>query len=111
MTPDVEEYVQTRLATLEKLLGDRASVAQCEVELGCDAGRERHGANKWFAEVMVRVPGEPTARATNHASTINAAIDDVKEEVERQLRRGKQVRIGMVRKSGAFIKRLMRRGE
>lgn len=91
LTQETRDYLETRLMTLEKLLsGEQASVARYEVELGRAAGRPRHGKNLWFAEIQVIVPGEAPIRATNNAESINAAIDDVKEEVERQLRKNKQ---------------------
>jgi ribosomal subunit interface protein len=110
MTPDVSDYLDTRLATLEKLLGADAETTRCEVELGRDAGNMRHGEHVWFAEITLRSPGGASVRATNRAASINAAIDDVKEEAERQLRREKQAHIRIMRKSGAALKRLMRWG-
>jgi ribosomal subunit interface protein len=111
MTPEVSDYLNVRLATLEKLLGEHAEVARCEVELGLDAGGQKHGANLWFAEITIRMPGGPNARATNRSASINGAIDDVKEEVERQLRREKQAHIRILRKSGAAIKSLLKFGQ
>lgn len=111
MTPDVEAYLNQRLASLQKFLGGDEGVARIEVELGRDAGRPRHGANIWFAEMHVIVPGGGHVYATNHSESINGAIDDVKEEVERQLRREKKLHIRLYRKGGAFAKRLLRFGE
>jgi ribosomal subunit interface protein len=110
ITPEVSDYLNVRLLTLEKLLGEHAEVARCEVEVGLDAGGQKHGEHMWFAEITIRTPGGPNARATNRAASINAAIDDVKEEVERQLRREKQTHIRIIRKSGAVIKRLLKFG-
>ena len=110
ITPDVAEYLNARLLTLEKLLGTDADQTRCEVELGRDAGNQRHGEHVWFAEITIRAPGGAQVRATNRAASINAAIDDVKEEVERQLRREKQVHIKILRKSGAALKHLIRWG-
>jgi ribosomal subunit interface protein len=108
MTPEVSNYLDQRIATIEKMLADRAELARCEVEIGRDAGRPRHGKNIYFAEVQIHYPGQPLIRATNHSESINGAIDDVKEEIERQLRREKKLHIRMWRKSGATLKRLMR---
>ena len=108
ITPEVSAYLEERLAHLQKFLGDTADTVRCEVELGRDAGRPRHGANMWFAEVQIIQPGQALVRATNHSESINGAIDDVKEEVERQLRRGRKLHIRMYRKGGAFAKRLLR---
>ena len=41
-------------------------------------------------------------------ASANGAIDDAKEEAERQIRRERKVHIRMWRKSGAAFKRLMR---
>lgn len=108
ITAAVKKYLAARLATLEKLMGDDADTARCEVELGRDTGSKRHGEHVWFAEITIRVPGGASARATNRGSTINEAIDDVKEEVERQLRKAKKTRVSSVRKGGAKVKRLMK---
>lgn len=109
ITPEVSEYLDGRLAGIEKLLADDAFTARCEVELGRDSGQHRRYDNMWMAEVQVFYDGEHV-RATNHASTINAAIDDVKEEVERQIRKSKKTHIRFLRKGGAALKRLMRFG-
>ena len=110
MTPETAAYIDQRVLTLEKLLGDAVDVARCEIEVGRDAGRPRHGSNIWFAEIQVIVPGQVRVYARNNSESINGAIDDVKEEVERQLRRERKLHIRMYRKGGALAKRLMRFG-
>jgi ribosomal subunit interface protein len=110
MPGEVSAYVEQKLESLKKLLGDDAGAARIEVELGRDAGRPRHGANIWFAEMHVIVPGKERAYARNNSESINGAIDDVKEEVERQLRRERKFHIRLYRKGGALAKRLMRFG-
>lgn len=109
MTPEIETYLSQRVSALEKLI-DKADVTRCEVELGRDAGRPRHGANIYFAEMRVAIPGEGPVYARNNAESINGAIDDVKEETERQLRKGKKLHTRLMRKGGAVAKRLMRFG-
>src|SRR3989344_2626400 len=111
MTPDVEVYLDQRIATLGKLLTGVEDVARIEVELGRDAGRPRHGANIWFAEIQVIVPGQARVYARNNSQSINGAIDDVKEEAERQLRRERKIHIRLYRKGGALAKRLLRFGD
>ena len=71
----------------------------------------RHGANIFFAEMHVMCPGGANVYARNNAENINAAIDDVKEEVERQLRREKKLHIRLYRKGGALAKRMLRFGQ
>ena len=111
MTAETSDYLASRLAHIEKLLGDDAELARCEVELGRDAGRPRHGAYVWFAEIQVIYPGGHRLRATNHSESINGAIDDAKEELERQVKRERKLHIRLARRGGALAKRLMRWGE
>ena len=110
LAEDTRRYLDGRLASLEKFLGDDTSRVRCEVELGRDAGRPRHGANMWFAEIRILSPGSTPVYAHNNASTVNAAIDDVKEEIERQLRSEKKLHIRLMRKTGSAIKNWMRFG-
>ena len=110
LTPEIAAYLDERLAHIEKMLSEDAVYARCEVELGRAAGRPRHGSNIWFAEIQITHPGGHTIRATNNSESINGAIDDVKEEIERQLRREKQVHIRLMRKSGAMAKRFLKFG-
>ena len=111
ITPEVSRYLDARLRTLEKLLGTDAEAARCEVELGRDAGKKQHSDYMWCAEVHIVVPGKKSVYARNTAPTVNAAIDDVKEEIERQLRKGKQIQRRTVRQGGALAKGRMRFGK
>lgn len=111
LTSEARSYLDNRIASLETFLGRDANVARCEVELGRAAGGQRHGANMWFAEIRILIPGMSALYAHNNASSVNAAIDDVKEEVERQLRQEKKLHIRVLRKTGAAIKQWMRLGD
>ncbi len=104
-------YLDERLAHIEKLLADTAELARCEVEIGRDAGRPRHGANIWFAEIQIIRPGERIIRATNRSESIHGAIDDAKSELERQIRSEKRVHRRFIRKAGALTKRFLHLNE
>jgi ribosomal subunit interface protein len=108
MTSETKTYLDERIAHLEKLLGSDAAEARCEVELGRAAGKPRHGANIWFAEIHIISPGGKRVVATNNSESINGAIDDVKVEVERQIKRGRQLHVRLARKSGAALKRFLK---
>lgn len=110
MIPDTEAYLAQRLATLERFLGDKAEGTRCEVELGRDAGGQRKGKNLYFAEIRMITPGEADVYARNNAESVNGAIDDVKEEVERQLRKRKRRGMYSARRIGASVKKWLRWG-
>ncbi|KKW47478.1 hypothetical protein A2952_01930 [Candidatus Kaiserbacteria bacterium RIFCSPLOWO2_01_FULL_59_34] len=110
LTPEVESYLDGRLRSLERLLAEDAELARVEIELGRDAGRPRHGANIWFAEIRIARPGNDPVYARNNSESVNGAIDDVKEEAERQLKREKKIHIRLYRKGGAWAKYILRFG-
>lgn len=110
MTPEVSSYLHERIAAVEKMLGGEAGLARCEVEIARAAGNQHHAEHMWKAEFNLSYPGGPRLRATNHAQSVNAAIDDAKEELARQLRTEKQTHRRLIRKTGAAIKRWMRLG-
>ncbi len=107
MTAEVSTYLEEKLRHVEKILGRQENV-RCEVELGKDAPGQRHGDNLWFAEILLNIPGQKALFARNNSESINGAIDDVKEEIERQIRKSKRFYSDLVRKGGALAKRLLR---
>ena len=107
MPAKVAEYVDGRIATLAKLLGADADTTRCEVELGRASGK-KHSDHQWFAEIQIKRPGEKALVARNNESTINAAIDNARNEMRAQLLKVKTVRTNKVRKDAAKAKRLLR---
>jgi ribosome-associated translation inhibitor RaiA len=84
ITPDVSNYLDERIASLEKLLGADANTARLEVEVGRAAGGQRHGEYLWFAEFQIVQPGLDRIVTRNNEPTINAAIDAAKDEIAPQ---------------------------
>lgn len=108
MTRETREYLDGRLAALEKLMGKDAAKARCEVEISRAAGRKKTSDHMWLAEIHVVAPGAEPLYAKNHAQTVNAAIDDVKEEIERQIRSARKAVRRDIKKKGSELKRLAR---
>ncbi len=110
LVPETSSYLDERIAAIERHLGPDADSARVEVEIGRAAGKARHGEYLWFAEFNVSAPGMPSIHAKNHEDSINAAIDQAKEEVVVQLRRSKQAHRRVLRKTGAALKNLLKFG-
>jgi ribosome-associated translation inhibitor RaiA len=108
MNTATSDYLQQRLASIEKMLGSDAELARCEVELGRSGGAQRHGEYVWFAEIQVIYPGGERVVARNQEPSINAAIDNAKDEAMVQLRKNKRLHTRVLRRTGAAIKRWMR---
>jgi len=108
LTSDTTDYLDGRLRSIEKLLGDAADKARCEVEISRAAGKKQTSDHMWVAEILVKVPGRTPVIARNHAATVNASIDDVKEEIERQLRKLKTMNEARKKKGGTKLKKIVR---
>lgn len=110
LTGATKKYLMIRVNALEKLLASDAAISRCEVEIGRAAGKQRHGNHLYFAEFLIRAPRRKPVRAVNHEATINAAIDNAKEEAMKQLRKQKTVKESKTKKDGARIKRSLQAG-
>lgn len=109
MTPELSAYVNERIAALEKLVQGDESV-RFEVEIGKDAGGQKHGAHIWFAEFHIVRTGAESVTARNNGETLNEAINDAKEEAARQLRKDKTKHTSVVRRQAARFKEWLRFG-
>ena len=108
MIPEIRKYLDAKLASLEKMLGaDDAAKTRCEVEIGKASGKNTSDY-MWYAEIRVMTTGAKPLYARNHAASVQAAIDDVKEEAERQVRKEKKSRTTDNKKKGREMKRVMR---
>lgn len=109
MTPDVSEYLDVKLSALEKYLSeDSEDAVKCDVELGRAVGGQRTG-NIFRAEVNVLI-GKKMFRAEAVGESMNAAIDKMRDEIAKRLRRDKRRRFALFKKGGERIKKMLRFG-
>ena len=106
LTPESADYLNQRLKALAKFIGKDEDIARCEVEIGRAQGHSEHG-NVWRAEINLIHAGI-TLRAEAVEESVNAAIDEVKDDIIRLLKREKRLHIRLARKGGAWLKRTMR---
>src|ERR1700685_3230326 len=104
ITPEVADYLDERLAHIEKFLGGDAQEARMEVELGRAEGHHKKSEYQWFAELQLSRPGMERCVARNSEPTMNAAIDNARGELMHQLRKDKTANVRKDRKDAAKIK-------
>lgn len=108
LTAAINDYTEDRLMTIRHMMGESNGAARCEVELGRAAGHSKSGY-VWFAEINLYASDGGRFFAREEAESINAAIDAVKDEILSQMRKEKKVGRGAIKKSGALLKKLLRR--
>lgn len=106
ITSEVREYLDKRLAAIEKFLDESNSTAICDVELE-HAHAQQHG-RVYRAEINLNVHGE-FFRVEDWGESMNAAIDAVHDEILRRLRKGKTRSMSRIRRGGKKLKQMMRR--
>ncbi len=108
MTPEIAAYLDEKIATLSKLVGDDET-ARCEVEIGRSVGHSQQG-DVWKAEIVILRHGE-RLRAIAEEESVQAAIDIVKDEMLQQLRKDHGRNLSLTRRMAARLKRFARRGD
>jgi putative sigma-54 modulation protein len=108
LTPAISQYVDEKVNGLERFIitADPASV-RAAVEIG-KANRHHHTGDHVFrAEINLYVDGK-SFRAVSEQSTLYAAIDDVKDEIAREINSYKGKQRTLFRRGGAAVKNLIK---
>jgi len=106
LTGAIEEYVRKRLMTLERLLGEDNQIARADVEIGLITRHHKQG-NVFRAEVNIHTPRHDF-RSSSEAEDLYAAIDDVKEEVEREIVSEKDKSRTLFRRGAVIVKDILK---
>lgn len=106
LTSEASEYLDKRLASLEKLIDPDDTSAMADVEVGKTTMHHQQG-DVFRAEINVRTAGKQF-RAVAEKSTLYSAIDKARDEVLSGMRRNKRKQIHLLKRGGAKIKELTR---
>ncbi len=101
ITPDVQNYLDKRLLSLEQFIDKDDSGVVCNVELERFVHHRR--GDVFRAEITLSTR-EGVYRAEAKGESVEAAIDKVKDEVVRGLRRKKRKKIHLLRRGGVALK-------
>ncbi len=106
LTGAVKDYIEKRLASIEKYVKNENGEAVAEVEVG--KMTEHHKKGEWFkAEVNLRANGE-LIRAVSNESDLYAAIDDAKDQLERQLTGTKDKKLTLYKRGARSVKKMLK---
>lgn len=108
LTEEVRAYLEKRLATLNKLISLDDPSVMVNVELGCTTKHHQNG-NIFFAEVTI-YKGKDTFRAVSNRSDLQSAIDEVRDEIARELTSRKGKELSLSRRGGQIAKALLKGG-
>ena len=107
MTPEVEEYLTSKVTLVEKFLQhyqDENILAQCEI----DRSTHHKKGEVFRVEINLSVKGK-FYRSEETNVDVRAAIDIAKDQLEKQIRRSKTKRFELFEKGARAIKNILRR--
>ncbi|MHB8652078.1 MAG: ribosome hibernation-promoting factor, HPF/YfiA family [Minisyncoccota bacterium] len=110
LTDALSEYVHEKMRSVEKFLpGGEGENAIVQVEIGKTT--KHHQAGVVFrAEANINAHGA-RFRAVSEKEDLYAAIDDMKDELAREMKSAKEKKKTLMRRGGAAIKRFLRRSK
>jgi ribosomal subunit interface protein len=107
LTPSIEEYVSKKIDMIDKHISSLDADALVSVEVGRTTLHHKSG-DIFKAEIKVRANGREYF-AVSEKPDLYEAIDDVKDEMTRELVSKKQKGITLLRRGGARVKMLIKR--
>ena len=106
ITDDVRAYLEKRLQSLDKLISLEDPSVMIDVELGRTT-RHHQSGDIFFAEINIH-KGKETFRSVSDRPDLQSAIDDMREEIARELSTRKGKLISLSRRGGQFAKALLK---
>lgn len=110
LTPDVTSYIHEKLGVIEKYLGN---VENKEVLAEVEVGRRLKGQNKgdvFRAEINLTHEGK-MYRAVTKAGDIFSALDELKDEIGKEVKRSLNKKEDIFRRSARKLKEMLRMGK
>jgi len=90
LTPSLKTDVRDKLGSLEKFFKD-SDLVELRVEIGKPSSHHKKG-DVFYAEANLKI-GRTLLRAEDQNKDIHTAIDNVRDMLERQLRKQKEKRL------------------
>ena len=104
---ELQDIIEQKLHSLDKYIGDETDL-KCQVEF--EKITAQTSGKIYRVEVNFFMAGK-MYRAESTTTTFEEAIDEVRNELDKELRRTRKRKITLFKKGGRAIKRMMRRGE
>jgi len=107
LTPAISDYVEKKISTLSKFIDPSDSSPMADIILKKTTHHHRDGEELFCAEGNLHV-GSMHFHAESSNKDLYAAIDDVKDELHRELTSKKQRSTTLMRRGGAIIKNILK---
>ncbi len=107
ITEALDSYVEKKLEAVKKYVRESGSETIAHVELGKSTSHHHHAGDMFRAEINFRHEGK-NYRVVSEKDNLYSAIDDVKDELVRELDKSKKRRLHFIHKGGAKVKNMIK---
>lgn len=108
ITPAIRDYVTAKVETLERFIHPKTDQEiLAEVEVGLRSRHHKKG-DIYRAEINLTIDGE-LYRAVSVKPDLNEAIDEMRHEIEKQVRRGGSKKTSLFRRGAKRAKEILQR--
>ena len=104
LTPDISSHIEEVINSLDKFINSADSVVRAWVEIGRISQHHRSG-KIYRVEIQINLPGK-LVRSEAKEKTIFKAINEVKDELQRELKRYKGRKIAEQKKGARRFKKI-----
>lgn len=108
LTPAISQYIDEKVGSLKKfILAADPTTVRASVEVGKTTRHHHSGSDIFLAEINLYIDGK-IFRAVSEQGTLYAAIDDMKDEIAREITSSKNKQRALFRRGGAAVKNLIK---
>jgi ribosomal subunit interface protein len=107
MTPEIEEYINNKVSLVEKFL-QVSHEENVLVEFQVEQSKHHKKGEVYRAEANLSIQGK-LFRGDSIKYDVRTAIDTVRDQIEKQIRRSKTKRFELFEKGARAIKSILRR--
>lgn len=107
MTPDIQDYITSKMSSVEKFLQVQAD-EEMLVDFEIEKSAHHKKGDVFRAEANFRLKGI-MHRGEATESDVRTAIDNVKDQIEKQIRRSKTRRFELFERGARTIKKMLRK--
>lgn len=107
LTPNLREYIEEKIGQLDEFIQHIDGCVEAWVEIGKPSLHHRKGEKVFYAEAQISLPG-PGVRSVAKGSDLYLTIDQVKDELQRSLKKYKGKREAKYKRGARVFKKIMR---
>ena len=108
MTPGIEGFIRSKMLSIRKFFEPTVDDDEVLVEFEVERSTHHRKGDVFHAEANVTHKGD-LFRARSNKFDIRVAVDDVRDQVERQISKSRTRHFELVKRGARMIKKMLRR--